>query len=347
MPTFIGENQVEALQPAGPAHRGLPGHRRLRRRHHAGGQRRRAAARRRPHPSKARSSSRRSDIPLSTKVQADQITVQMLPLVVDPAGRLHGRVAGHRQGRAPGRDQRRADHRRHVRPEPGGSILDIETPPGLRSIAVEVDQVTGVGTVIKTGDYVDMVVGFASDKFPVVTQNPVDDSFQVVAGLNGTSVKLLLQGMQVLGTLLPPPDDRDRTRTPAPQPGTALNDQREIVILAVTPQQVGSHQVRPAGRIHLPGPPLPRRLHRSGDRRGHPRRRPEHHHRRHPQDARRVLRRPAAGTRRDGHPLATDGRPASRRPTDDPGRGSARTHPVRTVAATPGPVIRPSPTPNT
>ena len=89
-----------------------------------------------------------------------------------------------------------------------GTIGDIEVPPTKRAITVQVDQVTGVGTTIKPGDYVDMVVGIRADKFPVITTNPADNSFTVVAGINGTSVKLLLQGMQVLGTLLPPPRDR-------------------------------------------------------------------------------------------------------------------------------------------
>ena len=95
---------------------------------------------------------------------------------------------------------------------------------------------TGVGTVIKTGDYVDMVVGIRADKFPVITTNPADDSFTVVAGLNGTSVKLLLQGMQVLGTLLPPPTTTTAEGTPE-QPGTALTGQQEIVALSVDAQQ--------------------------------------------------------------------------------------------------------------
>src|SRR6185369_17919658 len=81
----------------------------------------------------------------------------------------------------------------------------IDVPPGLRAIAVQVDQVSGVGTIINTGDYVDMLVGFTGDKFPVVTLNPQDQSISVVSGLNGTSVKLLLEGMQVLGRQLPPP----------------------------------------------------------------------------------------------------------------------------------------------
>ena len=121
----------------------------------------------------------------------------------------------------------------------------IDVPPTQRAIAVQVDQVSGVGTVINTGDYVDMLVGFTGDKFPVVTLNPTDSSITVVAGLNGTSVKLLLDGMQVLCRQLPPvaapangqPAPTDGTTNPNGQPATSLNGQQEIVILGVTPTQ--------------------------------------------------------------------------------------------------------------
>jgi pilus assembly protein CpaB len=128
-----------------------------------------------------------------------------------------------------------------------GAITDIQVPPGQRAIAVRVDQTTGVGTVVQTGDYVDMVVGFTADKFPVITINPADDSITVVSGINSTSVKLILQGMQVLGTLLPPAEqtnetsgdtgDDTSTDTGGSQPSTDLNGQEQIVILSVTPQQ--------------------------------------------------------------------------------------------------------------
>ena len=64
------------------------------------------------------------------------------------------------------------------------------------------------------------------------------ESCSVVAGLNGTSVKLLLQGMQVLGTLLPPPTAQAAPAEgqPSAQPGTALNGQQEIVALEVDAQ---------------------------------------------------------------------------------------------------------------
>ena len=114
----------------------------------------------------------------------------------------------------------------------------INVPAGLRAMAAQVDQVSGVGTVINSGDFVDAVVGFTGDKFPVVTLNPTDNSITVVAGLNGTSVKLLLQGMQVLCRQLPPPAAAANGQAPAPTSGTtSLTGQQEIVILGVTPAQ--------------------------------------------------------------------------------------------------------------
>jgi len=117
----------------------------------------------------------------------------------------------------------------------------ITVPAGRRAISVQVDQVSGVGTVINTGDYTDLLVGFTGDKFPVVTVNPQDQSISVVSGLNGTSVKLLLEGMQVLCRQLPPPTTA-QAQQPEASPGTngpttSLNGQQEIVILGVTPSQ--------------------------------------------------------------------------------------------------------------
>jgi Flp pilus assembly protein CpaB len=117
----------------------------------------------------------------------------------------------------------------------------IDVPATLRAISIQVDQVSGVGTVINTGDYVDMLVGFSGDKFPVVTLNPTDQSITTVAGLNGTSVKLLLEGMQVLCRQLPPPPAPANGQAPPAggtgTPQTSLNGQQEIVIVGVTPTQ--------------------------------------------------------------------------------------------------------------
>ncbi len=114
---------------------------------------------------------------------------------------------------------------------------------GLRAQSVQVDQVTGVGTLINVGDRVDAVVGFGGGgcgaSFPVVTVDPTTDTVTPVAGLSSITVKLLLQNMQVVSTLLPPVTTTTESNgaSPAPGTGTTLNGQQEIVVLAVTAQQ--------------------------------------------------------------------------------------------------------------
>jgi pilus assembly protein CpaB len=124
----------------------------------------------------------------------------------------------------------------------------IDVPTGLRAMAVQVDQVSGVGTIINSGDFVDMVVGVTGDKFPVVTIDPQTDQITTVPGLNATSVKMLIEGMQVLCRQLPPAPAPANGQAAAPANGqaapapsndttTPLNGQQEIVMVAVTPTQ--------------------------------------------------------------------------------------------------------------
>lgn len=115
-----------------------------------------------------------------------------------------------------------------------GRLLDT----GRRAMSIQVDQVSGVGTLIKPGDRVDVVVGIAgADKFPVVTTDPQTDQITVVPGINATSVKAIIQNLEVVGTLLPPQEpaqDGEQTDgTAAP----SLNGQTQIVILAVSAQE--------------------------------------------------------------------------------------------------------------
>jgi pilus assembly protein CpaB len=179
------------------------------------------------------------DIPLGARITADQVTVVDKPLAgrdVDAFGDV-SQVLGKTVREPVVKDA--AITARTFTGGQAGQILDIRVPPGRRAITVQVDQVTGVGTVIKTGDYVDMVIGIRADKFPVITTNPQDDTFTVVSGINGTSVKLLLQGMQVLGTLLPPPPAQAQGQEGQPaqgEQGTALTGQQEIVALSVDAQ---------------------------------------------------------------------------------------------------------------
>jgi pilus assembly protein CpaB len=137
----------------------------------------------------------------------------------------------------------------------GGGISNVEVPPGLVGIAVQVDQISGVGTIIKPGDFVDVISGFTgADNVPLVIPAPiasnapantpvqyikVDDTLY-----NHATVKALAQGLQVLGTLLPPPTQAQGAATPAPAASgapsgteTTLNGQQQIVVLAATAQQ--------------------------------------------------------------------------------------------------------------
>ncbi len=120
--------------------------------------------------------------------------------------------------------------------------LNFQCPAGFDCVAVQVDQVSGVGTLIKTGDYVDMVAGVSTgdNKFPVL--DPLTNALVPPPNYDHTSVKTLIQSIQVVSTLLPPPPTAATgTASPAPAPAgggeTALNGQQEIVILALTTQQ--------------------------------------------------------------------------------------------------------------
>jgi pilus assembly protein CpaB len=185
----------------------------------------------------------KADIPLSTRIRADQVEVKTLALTAISVGALQdpsqviGQIA--RQPVATGAQITATTLNGGL----AGQIIDVQTPFGQRAIAVRVDQISGVGTVIKTGDYVDAIMGLTEEQFASVTRDPVDKNLVIVAnpGPKGATIKLILQGMQVLGALLPPvappPANADGTPAAAPAPGTVLNEQQEIVILSVSPQQ--------------------------------------------------------------------------------------------------------------
>jgi pilus assembly protein CpaB len=186
-----------------------------------------------------------ADIPLSSRIREDQVTTTTVALDAISPGAFKdpSQVIGQivRQPVAKG-----------AQITPGilgtssaGTVTNITTPAGLRSIAVQVDQITGVGTAIKTGDYVDMVVGMTGAEFPLVGTTPGTAGVTIVPGLSGTnSTKVLIQGLQVVGTLLPAVAAAEAAPAPSASAGTTggaqipLNGQQEIVILAGSAQQV-------------------------------------------------------------------------------------------------------------
>ena len=181
----------------------------------------------------------KQDIPLGTVITQDMVETKELDVAVRPVD-AYGDV-----GAVVGKTVR-TDVKQGAQISPamfstgagGGAEVAALLDPGLRAIAVTVDQSTGVGTLINVGDRVDLLIGFTADKIPQVTVDPTG-AINVVPGFNPTSTKLLLQNMQVIGTLLPPPP----ASTTSGSSGTTgassstLTGASELVILAVTAQQ--------------------------------------------------------------------------------------------------------------
>jgi pilus assembly protein CpaB len=190
------------------------------------------------------------DIPIGTKITADLVTTKDIAIADKPAG-------------APG-DVSAVIGLTVRTPVTAGQMITPTTfsataslasitdslDAGLSAISVQVDQVSGVGTLIQPGDRVDVVLSMNDAaknpvvvKGPAAAQNTTGANFVPVNPLlNSTTVKVLVQNVLVLGTILPPPPAQTGTAqggTASPQPaGTTLNGQSQIVILALTSQQV-------------------------------------------------------------------------------------------------------------
>ncbi len=182
-----------------------------------------------------------TDIPLGTKIVEGLVTTQEYPIVDAPAG-------GYKQvadviGQTVRTDVTKGQKiTASIFTAGVGTVTEI-TPlikSGKRAMAIRVDQTTGVGTLIKPGDHVDLVVAYTIQ----LVERTEAGTVQNVATPQ-KSVKLVLQNLEVLGTLLPPPEKGQTGQQPGatPVPGqepsaaTTLNDQQQIVIVAVTAQQ--------------------------------------------------------------------------------------------------------------
>lgn len=185
-----------------------------------------------------------ADIPLGTQVRSDMLLVKKvavasrLPDAVGDPSQIVGQVVRTNVAKD-------AQVTKSMFAETGlGKNPAPLLARGLRAQSVQVDQVSGVGTLISVGDRVDAVVGFGGQgcgrEFVLVTIDKDTEKPEAVAGIGDNSVKLLLQNMQVVGTLLPPveqPAQAEGSPAPTTGGGTALTGQQEVVILAVNAQQ--------------------------------------------------------------------------------------------------------------
>ena len=179
------------------------------------------------------------DIPLGTKILEGMVVATEYPIADAPTGgyRQVGEVIGQTVRTEVTKGQMITAY---VFTAGVGTVTEI-TPlieSGKRAMAIRVDQTTGVGTLIKPGDHVDLVVAYTIQLY----ERTADGAIQNVVTPQ-KSVKIVLQDLEVLGTLLPPPEQTAQQPGATPEPGqqpgaaTTLNDQQQIVIVAVTPQQ--------------------------------------------------------------------------------------------------------------
>jgi Flp pilus assembly protein CpaB len=177
------------------------------------------------------------DIPLGTIVTAEMVTSRTLAVNAREAGAL-GDVSQAinkttRTAILAGQQGHTGDFQNRAVP--------LTVPVGERAFAIQVNQLTGVGNLVDVGDNLDLIISLRGDAFPVV-QVLDDGSVTVVSGINPLSIKLplLLQDVQVIGVINPPPPPAPTTaqgQAPASQAPQLGELQNKLLILSVTPAQ--------------------------------------------------------------------------------------------------------------
>jgi len=177
------------------------------------------------------------DIPLGTIVKAEMFTTKTLAVNL-----VEGSAYGD-PSQAIGKTTRKAillGQQVHATDFQNRAV-PITVPQGRRAITIAVNQLTGVGNLLDVGDTVDLVISLRGDAFPVV-QVLADGTVTVVSGINPLSIKapLLLEDVQIIGTINPPPPPAPAAAQGQPAPSVAPQvnvDEQKLLVLAVTPQQ--------------------------------------------------------------------------------------------------------------
>jgi Flp pilus assembly protein CpaB len=187
-----------------------------------------------------------ADLPLGTQVTADKLATTTKPQTdadgtfQDPA-QVVGKVV--RRAVPSGVALTNDDFATNV------SLPDVvrSLQPGLRAIAVPLSRVDSVGALVQPGDSVDVLISMEDrdNLNPIAVPNTSvanpnaspgvsgngDPYVNIDDYLNNTSVKVVVQNVQVLAAIAATPPDSNSGQAPAtPQPDM-------VVLLAVTPQQ--------------------------------------------------------------------------------------------------------------
>jgi Flp pilus assembly protein CpaB len=148
-----------------------------------------------------------------------------------------------------------------------GSALDGQSlsgmiDKGMVGIAMEVDQVNGVGTLIVPGDRVDIILTTYVTELAISVKDTAGT--QISTGGSAVTSKLILQNCKILQTLLPPATGSVATTAPivnssaAPVQATSavvqFSDRHMIAIVEVTPEE--SQVIRWAQRSEQTSPQM-------------------------------------------------------------------------------------------
>lgn len=129
-----------------------------------------------------------------------------------------------------------------------------ELKPGERAMAIKVDELTGLGTLIQPGDRVDILFSFSIIKdtieaeIPVLLIPPRNARFACPEGklvcdlgikYNPISTKVIVQNVRVVGARFSTAaaEQAGGQAAASPAPGTVLPVRTELVMVAVTAQQ--------------------------------------------------------------------------------------------------------------
>lgn len=177
------------------------------------------------------------DVPLGTIAKAEMFTTRTIavtnrfPTAFGDISQVVGKTT--RKALLAGQQPQAGDFQNRAVP--------LDVPVGRRAMTIAVNELTGVANLLDVGDTVDLIISLRGDAFPVV-QVLADGSVTVVSGINPLSIKLplLLQDVQIIGVINPPPPAAPATAQGQPVASQApafTEPVNKLLILAVTPAQ--------------------------------------------------------------------------------------------------------------
>jgi Flp pilus assembly protein CpaB len=174
------------------------------------------------------------DIPLGTVVTAEMFSVQKIAVGSRDAGVLGDPSQAIGRTTAVSILQGAQVHASDFQ----NRAIQLGVPTGKRAMAIAVNELSGVASLVTAGDSVDVIITLTGAQFPV-TQILANGTIQAVPGINPLTTKMILQDIQILGTLSAQQPASTNANAAPPPPGYVgdFPAGSKLVILAVTPAQ--------------------------------------------------------------------------------------------------------------